>query len=159
MGGLVILIACVICFFRFRRRRTAQVEEQAIDEFRELAPPLASLPEHDSIGTWMPSKHNPSNLNTSQLVQPLSITPLDSGTPSSASQHPVGVLPLSFPRQTVDSTAPAPVPVGVAPTSDNLDIIIESLAERFGWTVPEPPLGVDGFSPADHYSVAPPEYS
>ncbi|KAF8559421.1 hypothetical protein OG21DRAFT_1493313 [Imleria badia] len=152
VGGLVILSACVICFFRFRRRRTEQVEEYAINEFRVPAPPSASLPDHGRIGAWIPSKRKPS---TSQLVQPSSITPIDSGTHSLTSQHSAGVNTLPLPHQAPNSTAPASV--SVAPTSDNLDRIIESLAERFGWTAPPP--SVDGSSPAGHHSIAPPEYS
>ena len=146
MGGLIILIACVICFFRFRRRRTEQLEEHAIDEFRVPVPPSA---DHNPIGAWISSKHNLSTSSTPQLVQPSSITLMDSGTSSPST----GVRPLPLPPQAPSSTAPdsGPEPVAVAPTSDNLDRIIESLAERFGWTLPPPGTN----SP----SLAPPEYS
>ncbi|KAF8549378.1 hypothetical protein OG21DRAFT_1488578 [Imleria badia] len=133
------------------------LEEHAIDEFRVPAPPSA---DHNRSGAW---KHNFSSSSTPQLVQPSSITPIDSGTSSQSA----GLRPLPLPPQAPNFTAPAPAPalaptpapvaVAVAPTSQNLDRIIESLAERFGWTAPPP--GADSSSSAGHHSVAPPEYS
>lgn len=143
IGGLVVILACVFCLRRHRRRGANQEEEHAIEEFRAMAPIPASLPNQNSTNASMSYKHTGNTLSSSA---------------SHISQRSTGVRPLPLPPQAPSPIAPAPPAAPNAAASDNLDRIIESLAERFGWTVPPPGVPVDS-SPPGRHSVAPPEYS